>query len=110
MTVKFNRHAANLRTATQGGTVPPKVLAWAADEIERLDAVNGKLVRALLSVEWSGDDEDECPSCHSKLHEGHYQHERPDRRCELDAALSSAGLDTTAKRDEARAEMTKEPA
>jgi hypothetical protein len=99
---KFNPHAANLRTATQGGVVPPKVLAWAADEIERLDDVNGKLVRALLEAEGHMDDFGDRQCCGMP---GSVPH---DEDCSLVAALAAAGFPTQKERDEARAEIAKE--
>jgi hypothetical protein len=67
-----------------------------------LAAAAPALVRALLRVEWTFDDEDMsffCPDCEQSRGEPH----RPD--CTLDAALTAAGFPDQGSREAARERM-----
>ena len=84
------------------------VFFWNDEQSARLAAAAPALVRALLMVEWGGLDRDYydtdelivvCPCCEEPA--------RHARDCELDAALTAAGLATQEERDAARREMGK---
>jgi hypothetical protein len=79
------------------------------EEQAKLAAAAPALLRALLAVEWGGWNGeaydpcgDHCPACGGRGPAAPVQH-RHDGTCDLDAALTLAGLADQASRDAARA-------
>jgi hypothetical protein len=88
-------------------TVVPCDVRLRSEQDMRLIAAAPALVRALLRIEWSKDDWTTrnigvCPRCRLELNKDWPGHASG---CQLDAALTAAGLDTQAKRDAIREAM-----
>jgi hypothetical protein len=86
---------------TDSGNYPPRLETGAA----RLIAAAPALARALLSVEWEGDDSRFCPDCggmspSDPYPQGHSVGHADS--CALSRALTDAGFATRASRDAAR--------
>lgn len=81
----------------------------------QLIAAAPALVRALLAVEWTEQVREggacwrECPGCRSDKRQLTKDGRGHAADCPIDAALTAADLPTQKERDEARAEMMKEP-